>query len=244
MQNNSETNTSTKPLLMPRLERQRLHDTVVEHLRNFITEGVLTPGKKLNERELCDTLGISRTPLREALKVLAMEGLIEINPNRGASVARMSEQEIRETFELMSGIEAFAGELACERITAQELDEIKALHNAMVVSKNQNDLPGYYHRNRSIHDLINLAARNSALRQVYLSLNRRIHSLRFLSNQQAPKWERALHDHEEMIVALEARDGKRLSHILRHHLLEKRDAIMLMVRDETEHPNSIRRQGA
>jgi DNA-binding GntR family transcriptional regulator len=241
MQNFEETGELGSPRLMPKVERQRLHDTVVEHLRSFITEGVLSPGKKLNERELCETLGISRTPLREALKVLAVEGLIEINPNRGASVARMSELEIRETFELMSGIEAFAGELACERITDQELDEIKALHYAMVVSKNQNDLPGYYQRNRAIHDLINLAARNSALRQVYLSLNRRIHALRFLSNQQAPKWERALHDHEEMIEALQARDGKRLSQILRHHLLEKRDAIMLMVRDDAEHPDSIRR---
>lgn len=230
---------NARPLL--KVERQRLHDVVVEHLRGFITEGVLAPGKKLNERELCETLGISRTPLREALKVLAVEGLIEINPNRGATVARMSELEIRETFELMSGIEAFAGELACDRITTEELDEIKALHYAMVVSKNQNDLPGYYQRNRAIHDLINQAARNTALRQVYLSLNRRIQALRFLSNQQAPKWERALHDHEEMIEALETRDGKRLSHILRHHLLEKRDAIMLMVRDEAEHPDSIRR---
>ncbi len=241
MQNIDVLNEAVPPRLLLKVERQRLHDTVVEHLRSFITEGVLAPGKKLNERELCETLGISRTPLREALKVLAVEGLIEINPHRGASVARMSELEIRETFELMSGIEAFAGELACERITDQELEDIKALHYAMVVSKNQNDLAGYYQRNRAIHDLINLAARNSALRQVYLSLNRRIHALRFLSNQQAPKWERALHDHEEMIVALQERDGKRLSNILRHHLLEKRDAIMLMVRDDCEHPDSVRR---
>jgi len=241
MQNFEPSGTSPDPRLSLKVERQRLHDIVVEHLRSFITEGVLPPGTKLNERELCETLGISRTPLREALKVLAVEGLIDINPNRGASVSRMSEMEIRETFELMSGIEAFAGELACERITPQELEDIKALHYAMVVSKNQNDLPGYYQRNRAIHDMINLAARNTALRQVYLSLNRRIQALRYLSNQQAPKWERALHDHEEMITALQARDGKRLSEILRHHLLEKRDAIMLMVRAEGEHPNSIRR---
>lgn len=216
---------------MLRVERQRLHDVVVEHLRGFITEGVLPPGKKLNERELCETLGISRTPLREALKVLAVEGLIDISPNRGASVSRMSELEIRETFELISGIEAFAGELACERITGQELSDIKSLHDAMVVSKNQNDLPGYYQRNQAIHDLINKAARNSELRRVYLSLNRRIQALRYLSNHQAPKWDRALRDHEEMIEALEARDGKKLSEILRHHLLDKRDAIMLMVRE-------------
>ncbi|MDI7048102.1 GntR family transcriptional regulator, partial [Escherichia coli] len=70
--------------------------------------------------------GISRTPLREALKVLAAEGLIEISPNRGASVWKMSEAELRETFELMSGLEAFSGELAAERMTAAELAEIKA----------------------------------------------------------------------------------------------------------------------
>jgi DNA-binding GntR family transcriptional regulator len=226
---------------LPKLARQRLHDTVVEHLRSFIIEGTLGAGTKLNERELCETLGISRTPLREALKVLAAEGLIEISPNRGASVARMSELEIREAFELMSGLEAFAGELACERITADELDEIKALHYAMIVCKNQNDLPGYYQRNRAIHDLINLAARNSALRQTSMALNWRIQALRFRSNLQTPKWDRAVHDHEEMIQALEARDGKRLSAILRQHLLAKRDALMLMVGQADEHPGSIRR---
>lgn len=226
--------------LLPKVERQRLHDTVVEHLRSFIIEGVLEAGRKLNERELCETLGISRTPLREALKVLAAEGLIEISPNRGASVARMSELEIREAFELMSGLEAFSGELACERITVEELDEIKALHYAMIVSKNQGDLPGYYQRNRAIHDLINQAARNSALSQAYQALNFRLHALRFRSNYQAPKWDRAVHDHEQMIEALEARDGKRLSAILRQHLLEKRDALMLMVRQDDEHKRSIR----
>ncbi len=67
---------------LPRLERLRLHDTVVDHLRSFVVEGLLAPGVKLNERTLCETLGISCTPLREALKVLAAEGLIEISPNR------------------------------------------------------------------------------------------------------------------------------------------------------------------
>ena len=76
MQNIEDSGELSSPLLMPKVERQRLHDMVVEHLRSFITEGVLAPGKKLNERELCETLGISRTPLREALKVLAVEGLI------------------------------------------------------------------------------------------------------------------------------------------------------------------------
>jgi DNA-binding GntR family transcriptional regulator len=215
----------TRPLV-PRVERQRLHDTVVEHLRNLIVEAILVPGMKLNERELCETLGISRTPLREAMKVLAAEGLIEISPNRGASVSKMSENEIWETFEVMSGIEAFSGELACERITPVELAEIKALHYAMLACKAQNDLPGYYARNQEIHDRINAAAKNSLLRQTYLGLNRRLKALRFKSNFQAQKWDNAAHEHEEMIQALESRDGKRLSSILRSHLLSKRDAVL------------------
>lgn len=217
--------TGATPVL-PRLERQRLHDTVVEHLRKFITEGVLKPGMKLNERELCETLGISRTPLREAFKVLAAENLIELSPNRGASVSRMSDSEVWEAFELMSALEAFAGELACERITPAELAQIKALHYTMLACRAQNDLSGYYSRNQEIHDRINQAARNSVLRKTYLSINRRLNALRFRSNQQTEKWDRAVHDHEEMIEALESRDGKRLAAILRKHLLEKRDTVM------------------
>ncbi|KAF1043849.1 MAG: HTH-type transcriptional repressor RspR [Herbaspirillum frisingense] len=213
---------------VPRLERQHLHDTVVEHLRNLIVEAVLPPGTKLNERELCETMGISRTPLREALKVLAVEGLIEISPNRGASVYKMTETEIRETFEFMSGLEALAGELACERITAVEVAEIKALHYAMLACKAQGDLPGYYSRNQTIHNKINEAARNSVLHETYLSMNRRLQALRFKSNFKPEKWDSAAHDHDEMVKALEARDGKRLAAILRQHLLDKRNAVMNM----------------
>ncbi|MDR5816553.1 MULTISPECIES: GntR family transcriptional regulator [unclassified Caballeronia] len=211
---------------LPRVERLRLHDTVVDHLRGFIVEGLLAPGVKLNERKLCETLGISRTPLREALKVLAAEGLIDISPNRGASVSQMSELEIREMFELMSGLEAFSGELACERITPLEIAEIKALHYAMLACRAQNDLSGYYSRNQAIHDRINEAARNTALRQTYVSINRRLMALRFRSNFQTPKWDSAIHDHEDMIEALETRDSKRMGEILRRHLLSKRDAVL------------------
>jgi DNA-binding GntR family transcriptional regulator len=223
---NSEIEAPLPAPLLPKVERQRLHDTVVDHLRRFIVEGVLEAGKKLNERELCETLGISRTPLREALKVLASEGLVDILPNRGASVSKMSESELRETFELLSGLEAFSGELACERITAAEIAEIKALHYAMLACRAQNDLAGYYSRNQAIHDKINEAARNSALRQTYVAMNRRLQALRFRSNFSVAKWDRAISEHEEMLEALDARDGKRLGAILRQHLLNKRDAVL------------------
>ncbi|WP_011301253.1 GntR family transcriptional regulator [Cupriavidus necator] len=234
MQDSMSSADTTLASMLPKVERQRLHDTVVGHLRNFIVEGVLKAGTKLNERELCETLGISRTPLREALKVLAAEGLIDISPNRGATVARLSATEIRDTFELMSGLEAFSGELACERMTAVELAELKALHYTMLACRAQEDLSGYYDCNRQIHDRINQAARNAALRQTYLAVNRRLQALRFRSNFQKTKWDSAIHDHDEMLIALEARDGKRLAAILRQHLLDKRDAVLLMLAAEAD----------
>ncbi|MGF6396118.1 GntR family transcriptional regulator [Pseudomonas plecoglossicida] len=205
---------------LARIERLQLHDTVLDHLRRFIIEGTLKPGIKINERELCEVLGISRTPLREALKVLAVEGLIELQPNRGARVAQMSDTEIRETFELMSGIEAFNGQLACERITDAEVINIKSLHYQMLQAKENNDLSLYFQKNAAIHDAISQAARNETLRKTYLTLNRRIQSIRYVSNRSDAKWDRAILDHEEMIQALEERDADRLRDILRNHILD------------------------
>lgn len=121
--------------MLPKVELQRLLNTVVDPLRNFIVEGLLASGVKPDERTLCETRAISGTPLREAVRGLAAEGLIDILPNRGTSVWQMSAAEIRETFKWMSGLEAFAGELACERITPVELSEIKALHYAMLAGR-------------------------------------------------------------------------------------------------------------
>ncbi|MFK0033593.1 GntR family transcriptional regulator [Pseudomonas monteilii] len=205
---------------LAKIERMHLHDTVLDHLRRFVIEGTLKPGIKINERELCEVLGISRTPLREALKVLAMEGLIELRPNRGARVAQMSDVEIRETFELMSGIEAFNGQLACERITDSEVQTIRSLHFQMLQAKASDDLSLYFEKNAAIHDAISLAARNETLRKTYLTLNRKIQAVRYSSNRTEQKWERAIHDHEAMIEALEKRDGERLKAILRNHILD------------------------
>src|SRR5690606_19019878 len=162
---------------------------------------------------------------------------VDITPNRGATVFRMSEAEIREMFELMSGLEAFSGLLACERITPDELTDLKAIHFTMLACHAQNDLPGYYAKNHEIHDRINIAARNDALRQIYVATNRRLQALRFRSNLQQAKWDKAVQEHSDMISALEARDGARLSSILREHLLKKRDAALQMLitdRDEQQ----------
>jgi DNA-binding GntR family transcriptional regulator len=203
------------------IQPQMLHEAVLAQLSRMIIEGVLPPGTRLNERMLCDKLGVSRTPLREAFRVLAAQGLIALLPNRGAVVPELDEADIAETFEAIAAIEALSGELACARITDEEVDEIRALHYEMLACHAVRDLPGYYRLNRQIHDAINRAARNGVLHQVYTNINSRLQALRFRSNFDRDKWDLAVQEHTSMIEALDARDGARLHAILREHVLKK-----------------------
>src|SRR5918912_3286689 len=108
-----------------------LHDEVVARLREMLIEGLIPPGARVPERDLCAAFGISRTPLREALKVLAAEGHVTLLPNRGARAAKLTLKDVHDLFELCSGLEALAGELACERIEKPALNHILALHAEM-----------------------------------------------------------------------------------------------------------------
>ncbi|MVW70415.1 GntR family transcriptional regulator [Bordetella sp. 15P40C-2] len=207
-------------------DRRTLPSTIAQQLRDMITEGELPPGARLNERSLCDKLEVSRTPLREAFRLLAAEGLVNLQPNRGAQVVALSPQDIRESFEVLGGLEALSGELACEHITDEEIAEIRALTFEMQASHARRNMPAYFHVNRAIHDRINAAARNQLLSNVYQNINLRVQSLRFRSNLNAEKWDKAMSEHLEMVDALAARDGLRLGRLMRQHLRRKGEAVL------------------
>ena len=221
----------TESIRTPATGAVTLPVALAERLREMITEGELDPGARLNERVLCERLGVSRTPLREAFRALAADGLVELQPNRGAIVVALSTVDIRESFELMAALEALAGELACRRIGDDEVNEIKALTFEMLACHARRDLPAYYRLNRAIHDRINLAAGNALLRQTYLTLNRRIQNLRFRSNFDHEKWRLAAHEHAQMVALLEARDGARLAAMLSGHLQRKGEAVLEGLRE-------------
>src|SRR5215471_9152127 len=141
-------------------EDQSLHDEILTRLRDYIVEGNIVDGGRVPERQLCEMLGISRTPLREALKVLASEGLVELLPNRGARVRTLSEQDLGELFDVMGGLEGLAGRLACENITDEEIAEIERLHYEMYGFYLRNDMHNYFLLNQRIHEQIVAASRN------------------------------------------------------------------------------------
>ncbi|SFK27693.1 GntR family transcriptional regulator [Methylorubrum salsuginis] len=203
-----------------------LHDEVLARLRDFIVEGNLAAGARVPERLLCERFGISRTPLREALKVLASEGLIELLPNRGARVRRIGEREMVELFDVMGGLEALAGRLACERLTEAGFAEIERLHHAMYGHYLKRDLHGYFACNQAIHDRIVEAADNAALKATYASFAGRLRRARYSANLDAnrDRWGEAMREHEEILDALRRRAGAELSDILFRHLRNKRRA--------------------
>ncbi len=205
--------------------RRTLHDELLARLRQLIIDGGLTPGQKVPEKELCDRFGVSRTPLREALKVLASEGLVTLTPNRGARVSALTLADLEETFPIMGALEALSGELACAHITDKELAQIKALHTRMVGHYERRALAPYFRTNQDIHERILEAARNPTLTALYRSLEGRVRQARYLANMSPDRWARAVAEHEQIITALEARDGARLARVLKAHLANKFETV-------------------
>jgi DNA-binding GntR family transcriptional regulator len=215
-----------RPLLSSgAIQRRPLHDEIIEKLRDMISEGELPPGTRVPEKMLCIRFGVSRTPLREALKVLGSEGLVDLLPNRGAVVARLTADDIEEMFPVMGQLEALAGELACRNITEEGVAEIRLLHFQMVLEYTRSDRSAYFKVNQEIHSKILSAARNQTLDNLYRSLAGRIRHTRYLANMSQARWTKAVEEHEQILAALAARDGSRLSQILKQHLANKLEAV-------------------
>jgi DNA-binding GntR family transcriptional regulator len=225
----------------PGRDEVSLHDEILSRLRDYIVEGNIPDGARISERQLCEMLKVSRTPLREALKVLASEGLVELLPNRGARVRPLHADDIRELFDLMGGLEGLAGRLACERIADEEIRKIEQLHHDMYGFYMRREMQGYFRMNQLIHHAIVEAAGNAALRAAYENLAGRIRRVRFSANfaQKRERWSEAMREHELMLEALRRRAGSELSDILFQHLRNKGAAAITYLDELNAAPASV-----
>ncbi len=203
------------------IARPSLHEELVDRVRELIIEGELEPGTKIPEKELCENFGVSRTPMREALKVLANEGLAVLEPNRGAWVSTVTMEELEETFPVLAALERLGGELACDNGTDTQIAFVRERHNDMVRHYKARDRQPYFKANQDIHDGILRAAGNPVLSQHHRVLASRAKRARFLANISDARWCQAVTEHEEIIAALEARDRVRLGQLLSDHLMNK-----------------------
>jgi DNA-binding GntR family transcriptional regulator len=200
------------------IARQSLHEAIVARVRDMIIEGELTPGTRIHEGNLGGKLGVSRTPLREALKFLASEGLVELSPGRGAVVRQFSAKDVYDSLVVLGALEGLAGRLACEQATEAEIREVRHLHDRMMEMYASRDRLPYFKLNQNIHSAILRLTKNEALTYVHGTLQARLRRIRYIGNEGPEKWAAAVADHEEIIDALEARDAERLSKVLTVHM--------------------------
>ena len=211
------------------IRRPLMHEEIADRLRGLIFAGELKPEARVQEKDLCVRFETSRTPLREALKVLASEGLITLLPNRGARVTRLTSEDAEQLFPVMGVLEALSGELACASITETEILEIKAMHYQMALHHTRRERKEYFKLNQEIHRKIMEIASNAILTGVYDSLAGRIRRVRYLANASRTRWDKAMAEHTEILAALEARDGDRLAELLKMHLMSTLAAVKAII---------------
>ena len=200
------------------IARRSLHDEVVTRIRDLIIEGTLAPGARIHEGQLCQELGVSRTPLREALKFLASEGLIELVAARGAVVRKFTFKDVRDMLDVLAVLESFAGRLACRVASDADIAEVRRLHDRMVERFDVRDRLEYFKLNQSIHSSFLRLSDNATLAAAHAAIQSRLKRIRYIGNQEPQKWQDAMNEHDAMIRHLEAREGDALARVLTHHM--------------------------
>jgi DNA-binding GntR family transcriptional regulator len=203
------------------LSRPALAVELTDRLRSLIMEGELKPGEKVPERLLTERFGVSRTPVREAVKILAAEGLVVLVQNRGAVVSELTVAELEEVFPVLAALEGVVGELACRQATDEEITEIRRLNDEMHRAYENGDRPTYFEINQQIHAAMLASARNPTLTQQHQIVARRASRARYQANLTGERWHEALEEHDAILRALEARDAETLGPLMKAHMEHK-----------------------
>lgn len=227
--------------LLPATEERRKGDlsgNTTAILRNEIVTGVLAPGARLNEREICERLKVSRTPVREAIKTLAQEGLISVRPNHSPIVSEMDIDELRSLVDVVATIEGLAGRLAAKNITESKVAELNILHYTMMLHHTRNELPGYFEANKAFHRKIIEFSENKVLLWVWDLLALRVDRARFTSNLWPPRWSAAVQEHDLIIEALKSGDEEQTAENMASHVRNGLSLVIARMKEGVEHPRS------
>lgn len=197
---------------------QPLPRQIAAHIRDLIIHDVLKPGERVRERQIAEELGVSRTPLRDALKILAMERLIDVTPNRGATVVDPAVDEIAEMLAVYTELEALGGRLACGHAGEADIAEVTGQHDLLRAAFAREDRIAYFRANQAFHLAIVAGSHNRTLIEMHGHLNMRLYRIRYLAILRMQDWRSAASAHAEILAALVQRDGAGLATLLAEHL--------------------------
>lgn len=196
----------------------RLSEKLREQIEEDIATGRLLPGTHLDEVELAQRHGVSRTPIREAISLLAGEGLVEIRPRRGAVVASVTAQRLLEMFDVMAELEAMCARQAARRITDVVLRQLEQAHADSEVTRSSQDPDAYFYANERFHQTLFAAAQNQFLQEQAMGLQRRLRPYRRLQLRVRNRIQRSFQEHAEILDAIRRGDGEAASQAARGHV--------------------------
>jgi DNA-binding GntR family transcriptional regulator len=206
-------------------QRALLSDRIRNALTDQIASGELSAGAALDEQQLADRFGVSRTPVREALHQLAVSGLVEMRPRRGVVVARMTAERIMDMFETMAEIEALCVRIATHRMTPLERSRLTELHEAGRRAADDGDMDGYDGINHAFHEAIYQATHNAFLAEQASALRVRMNAFRRTQLRQEGRMSRSTDEHHAILEAVAEGDGELASRRMRAHMLSAATAL-------------------
>ncbi|RDU23469.1 GntR family transcriptional regulator [Anaerosacchariphilus polymeriproducens] len=209
-----------------------LRDVVFNTLREAILKGELKPGERLMEIQLAERLGVSRTPIREAIRKLELEGLVLTIPRRGAEVAKMTEKNMREVLVVRKALEVLAVEIACEVITQPQIVELKEVAKAFEQSMNSKDLKKIAEADVRFHDLIYQSTGNKRLVQILNNLREQIYRYRIEYLKDASTYPSLLQEHQALIEGLKNRDKEFVKDIMNRHIENQERTVINIIREQ------------
>lgn len=211
---------------MTRILIKALHQEVADRIRELIRTGHLKKGDRIVETEICELLGISRTPLREALRVLSAEGLIVIVPNKGAHVAEPSMQEIREMFEVMAILEGACARVAAEKMTDAHFKKIRQLHGKLEHFHSAGNHQKYLKANQDFHVWIQRIAGNKVLDEVVNGLRQKVLLYRYRQLYQPDRFDASMKEHRDLVEAFRTRNPDKAEDMMKKHLMSQCEALV------------------
>jgi len=215
-------------------ERELLSDHIRNALTDEIASGLLAPGVGLDEQDLADRFGASRTPVREALRQLAVTGLVEIRPRRGVIVTQMTPERIMEMFETSAEVEATCVRIATYRITPIERGKLIEMHDASATLVERGDVDGYDKFNREFHEVIYGATHNAFMAEQALAIRSRLKAFRRTQLRHSNRLVRSREEHDPIMTAIAQGDGEEASRRMRAHMLNAASAIGRYIASQTK----------
>jgi DNA-binding GntR family transcriptional regulator len=207
-----------------------LREVVFNAIRDAIVSGKIPPGKRLVEKQLADKIGVSRTPVREALRKLELEGFIEMIPRKGALVKALNEKDIRDILEIRASLEGLAARLACANMVPAELRKLKKIKREFNDAQKENNLELMLLKDVELHDLIFESAKNKRLIQFINNLREQIYRLRLTYLKDDDFRDQIAREHDELVAAIERGDAEKAEAISTTHIKNQENAVIEFIK--------------